>query len=131
MVLHVSTAPTLSPVSARPHSWGSSASWTMTPVQNRVVRMMESVSRPRTAGILEMTSTASAPMVREEELNIFYYCIFHNTIFVGFEGLLCENDVDDCLGVQCPTNKVCVDLINKSRSYPTFIPSERSDLNTC
>ncbi|XP_065157140.1 protein crumbs-like [Atheta coriaria] len=30
----------------------------------------------------------------------------------GFEGNNCELDIDDCLGVTCPTGKICVDMIN-------------------
>ena len=27
----------------------------------------------------------------------------------GFEGLHCENNIDDCLGVTCPADKMCYD----------------------
>jgi hypothetical protein len=30
----------------------------------------------------------------------------------GFEGLHCENNIDDCIGVDCPAGLVCVDLAN-------------------
>ena len=29
----------------------------------------------------------------------------------GFEGLRCENNINECDGVRCPNNKVCVDLV--------------------
>ena len=31
--------------------------------------------------------------------------------FIGFEGLACENNIDDCFNVMCPHGKVCFDLI--------------------
>jgi hypothetical protein len=31
--------------------------------------------------------------------------------FSGFGGLKCENNIDDCAGITCPDNFVCVDLV--------------------
>ncbi|TRY63548.1 hypothetical protein TCAL_08301 [Tigriopus californicus] len=36
-----------------------------------------------------------------------FYCECPN----GFEGLRCENNIDDCLNAECPSYKVCVDLV--------------------
>lgn len=33
-------------------------------------------------------------------------------ILTGFEGLLCSNNVNDCLGQVCPAGRVCQDLVD-------------------
>lgn len=36
----------------------------------------------------------------------------HYTALTGFEGLNCENNIDECFSVQCSDGKQCFDLIN-------------------
>ncbi|CAG0915687.1 unnamed protein product [Notodromas monacha] len=60
-----------------------------------------------------------------------YYC----ECPAGFEGLHCENNIDDCLGVECADGLVCVDLVNdKECRCPkgfTGPPACKEDINEC
>lgn len=41
---------------------------------------------------------------------MFFY--FYNFLNAGFEGIHCENNINNCMNENCPEGKICIDGIN-------------------
>ena len=44
--------------------------------------------------------------------NFSYSIEFYCECPIGFDGMKCEINVNDCNGINCPNNKICFDLVD-------------------